>query len=170
MNPEPDFRIEPPDWTKEMSALRKMASVDGAAVQPLDASAVRDYQQKVSGAFCEIAIHAWRAERRMKDKTTGEVKEDHKATHRSIAGILETLKGLGFELRDREGESYDYGLPEKVVAAEKRVGLSRELVAETIRPSIFVHGQLAWPGEIVIAVPETAAEGGVSQSVAPSAT
>ena len=96
----------------------------------------------------------------MKDRVSGEVKEEHKATHRSIAGILDALKGLGYELRDREGEAYDYGLPEKVVAAEKRAGLSRELVAETIRPSIFLHGQLAWPGEVVIAVPESAAAEG----------
>jgi len=146
MNSEPDFRIEPADLAKEAAALRNRAVVNMADM--------REFEQKISRAFCDIAIHAWRAERRMKDRVSGEVKEEHKATHRSVAGILETLKGLGYELRDREGEGYDYGMPEKVVAAEKRAGLSRELVAETIRPSILLHGQLAWPGEIVIAVPE----------------
>jgi hypothetical protein len=146
MNPEPNFRIEPADLAKEATAMRNLA---GGVVADM-----REFEQKFSRAFCDIAIHAWRAERRMKDRVSGEVKEEHKATHRSVAGILESLKGLGYELRDREGEGYDYGMPEKVVAAEKRAGLSRELVAETIRPSILLHGQLVWPGEIVIAVPE----------------
>lgn len=146
MNPNPDFRIDPVDWQKEMPELKKLITVDGVAL--------REVEHKVITAFCEIAIHAWRAERRMKDKLSGEIKEEHKATYRSIAGIMSTLAGFGLELKDREGDAYDYGLPEKVVAAEKRVGLSRELVAETIRPSIFLHGQLAQPGEIVIAVPD----------------
>lgn len=147
MNPNPDFRIDPVDWQKELPEL-KLVAVDGAALRAVE-------HNKVITAFCEIAIHAWRAERRMKDKLSGEIREEHKATYRSIAGIMSTLAGFGLELKDREGDAYDYGLPEKVVAAEKRVGLSRELVAETIRPSIFLHGQLAQPGEIVIAVPDT---------------
>jgi hypothetical protein len=45
-----------------------------------------------------------------------------------------------------------------VVAAEKRAGITREMVAETIRPSILFGDQLVKPGEIVIAVPEETAK------------
>ncbi len=148
MNSKNDFQIDPVDWQKEVPELRRLLGAESS-------SGTGDHDRKVNQALAEIAVHAWRSERRMKDRLTGEVKDEHRATHRGIAGILDTLQGLGFEVRDREGEVYDYGLPEKVVAAEKRAGLTRELVAETIRPSIFVDGRLAWAGEIVIAVPET---------------
>ena len=148
MNPTPDFHIDPVNWQREAVALKQLVAVD--------AEAIREFDQKVTTTCCDIAIHAWRAQRRMVDRSNGEVKEEHRAIHRSVAGILETLREFGFNVRDREGEPYDYGLPEKVVAAEKRVGLGREMVAETLRPSIFFGSQLARAGEIVIAVPEDA--------------
>ncbi len=146
--------ISPPDWSQEVMALKHLAVEEWVAD-------VQEHQSKSAAAFCEIAIHAWRMQRRMTDRVSKEVRDEHKAMHRSVAGILETLTGMGFSLRDREGEFYDYGLPEKVVAAEKRAGISREMVAETIRPSILFGDQLVKPGEIVIAVPEEAAEAAV---------
>ncbi len=92
----------------------------------------------------------------MTDRSTREVKEECRAMHRSVAGILEALGASGILLRDREGEAYDYGLPEKVVAAESRAGLSQEMVLETVRPSLFHHNKILRPGEIIIAVPENA--------------
>jgi hypothetical protein len=150
-----DTNIPPNDWRKELPKLKQIAASE-AVMQ-----AVEQVQQRNEAwtiALCEIAIHAWRAQRRMKDRHSGEVKEEHKATHRNIEGILNTLESVGFTLRDREGEGYDYGLPEKVIASEKRPGISREIVAETIRPSIFYTDQLIKPGEIVIATPEEIAD------------
>lgn len=149
MSNQPDFHINRPDWSSELPALQRLAASE--------ATVVHEFEHKVVSNFCEIAIHAWRMERRMTDRVTKEVKEEHKTMHRSVAGILEALTGMGFTLRDREGEFYDYGLPEKVVAAEKRAGISREMVAETIRPTIYFADQLVKPGEVVIAVPEEAA-------------
>jgi hypothetical protein len=146
MSQEPSKQISPPNWPKEMSALQRLAA----------AEANQEFQNKAAASFCDIAIHAWRMQRRMTDRVTKEVKEEHKAMHRSVAGIQETLTAMGFTVRDREGDFYDYGLPEKVVAAEKRAGISREMVVETIRPSVFFGDQLLKPGEIVIAVPEDA--------------
>jgi hypothetical protein len=105
-------------------------------------------------ALCDIAIHVWRLQRRMKDRVTKKVLDEHRTGHRNVEGILEALERVGVKLRDREGEVYDYGLPERVVGAEKRGGLEREMVAETIRPSLFFRDQIIRPGEIIIAVPE----------------
>jgi len=70
-----------------------------------------------------------------------------------VTAILDTLEGLGLTLRDRESEAYDYGLPEKVVAAERSAQVSREVVLETIRPTLFFRNQLLKAGEIIIALP-----------------
>lgn len=149
MNKQPDLSIPHPDWPKEMSALQRLAAAEVTGAN-------QEFQNKAAASFCDIIIHAWRMQRRMTDRATKEVKEEHKAMHRSVAGIQETLTAMGFTVRDREGDFYDYGLPEKVVAAEKRAGISREMVVETIRPSVFFGDQLLKPGEIVIAVPEDA--------------
>ena len=41
------------------------------------------------------------------------------------------------EVKDRTGEAFDYGLPEKVVTAQPQPGLTREIIIETIRPTIY---------------------------------
>lgn len=118
--------------------------------------AIQGLEPGTMEALCDIAIHAWRLQRRMKDRVTKQVLEEQRAGYRNVEGILETLERVGVKLRDREGEAYDYGLPERVVGAEKRPGLEREMVAETIRPSLFFRDQIIKPGEIIIAVPEAA--------------
>lgn len=117
-------------------------------------AAAKGLEHGAMEALCDIAIHAWRLQRRMKDRVTKQVLEEQRAGHRNVEGILEALERVGVKLRDREGEAYDYGLPERVVGAEKRGGLEREMVAETIRPSLFFGDQIIRPGEIIIAVPE----------------
>lgn len=104
-------------------------------------------------ALCDIALHAWRLQRRMTDRTTKEVKEEHRPLARHVTAILDTLERVGLTLRDRETEAYDYGLPEKVVAAERSAAVSRETVLETIRPTLFFRNQIVKAGEIIIALP-----------------
>lgn len=104
-------------------------------------------------ALCDIALHAWRLQRRMTDRATKEVKDEHRPLARHVTAILDTLEGVGLTLRDRETEAYDYGLPEKVVAAERSAAVSRETVLETIRPTLFFRNQIVKAGEIIIALP-----------------
>jgi hypothetical protein len=88
-----------------MDSLTHIPFPDWNSLQPLAkeevAAGVQEFQNKAATAFCEIAIHAWRMQRRMTDRMSKEVKEEHKAMHRSVAGILETLAGMGCTLRDR---------------------------------------------------------------------
>lgn len=89
----------------------------------------------------------------MTDRATKEVKDEHRPLARHVTAILDTLEGVGLTLRDRETEAYDYGLPEKVVAAERSAAVSRETVLETIRPTLFFRNQIVKAGEIIIALP-----------------
>lgn len=147
MEPDADSGLRPPDIHDEAQMLNELNSAESTPSA--------NYGSKMYLACADIVVHAWRANKRMTDRTTGEIKEDLRMIHRSVAAILSVLGEIGFQLRDREGEAYDYGLPEKVVAAEKRSGISREIVAETIRPSVFCNGRLLRAGEIIIAVPDS---------------
>ena len=144
--------------------LKQEPREEGQGINSNAAATLQEFEQKVVSCCLEMVIHAWRAERRMKDRATGEVRDEYRLVYRNIAGIQESLSAMGFHVKDREGEAYDYGLPEKVVAAEKRAGLSREIVTETIRPSVFFRDQLVREGEIIIAVPDDAAPSSPGQS------
>lgn len=128
-------------------------SIPSPEAAELRTPAPQDEGRQALTALCDIALHAWRLQRRMTDRATKEVREEHRALTRHVTAILDTLEGVGLTLRDRESEAYDYGLPEKVVAAERSAAVSRETVVETIRPTLFFHNQIIKAGEIIIALP-----------------
>ena len=67
--------------------------------------------------------------------------------------MFQSLSGIGMEVKDRTGEAFDYGLPEKVLTAQPQPGLTREIIIETVRPTIYWNTQIAQPGEVVIGTP-----------------
>ena len=157
MNPNPSLipPVDLPAEARQMAELIKSTSENDVA---------SDDELRI--ACTDIVILAWRLKKRLEQ--TSEESAESKILQRHVSGIISTLGSIGFVARDREGEKYDYGLPEKVVVAEKRPGISGEMVAETIRPSVFYKDRLIRAGEIVIAVPESVPEN-TSESVSDSA-
>ena len=78
---------------------------------------------------------------------------DHRRLARNVGAILDALATIQVQVKDHTGEAYDYGMPLKVVASEPRAGISREVVIETVRPTVIMGENLLQRGEVVIAVP-----------------
>lgn len=60
---------------------------------------------------------------------------------------------MGLEVKDHTGDAFDYGLPLKVVTTQPTPGITREMVVETIKPTIYWERQIIQAGEVVIATP-----------------
>ena len=58
MSQEPNTRISPPDWSKEISPLKRLAAAEVTGGH-------QEFQNKAAASFCDIAIHAWRMQRRI---------------------------------------------------------------------------------------------------------
>ena len=107
-----------------------------------------------------IATNSWKIRGRIMIDPKGEEpreelkKDDIKRLVRHLDSISEALTEFGVEIRDRTGEPYDFGLPEKIVSSMPRPGLTKELIVETLRPTIYWKSHIAQAGEVVIAVPE----------------
>jgi len=105
-----------------------------------------------------VATNAWRLRSRLVNTDTGEPrddlkKEDVRKLVRHLEAIFESFSQIELEIKDRTGEAFDYGLPEKVITTQPQPGLKKEQIIETIRPSIYWNNQLAQQGEVVIATP-----------------
>lgn len=105
-------------------------------------------------ALSVIATNVWRARKKLVDPNTGEAKEETKRVHRHIEAICEALRQIGIEIIDKQGQPYDSGMALKVITFEKISGLTREKVAETIKPTITYTGRLIQIGEIIVGTPE----------------
>ena len=66
---------------------------------------------------------------------------------------------MGLTIRDRTGQSFDYGMPEKVIDAKPQPGITKERVFETLRPTVtwttnFWKEAMIQKGEVIIQTPE----------------
>jgi hypothetical protein len=118
---------------------------------------VRVSPEDLMKCITTVATNSWKMKSRVfneKGKPREEIKKDDiKKLARHLDSIFEAFNGMGIEIRDRTNETYDYGLPDTIVSSAPRAGLSKELIVETIRPTIYWQNQIVQAGEIVIATP-----------------
>jgi hypothetical protein len=154
--PKPDF----PDSRNLANDLLKALSEMEKATSPKVSSAKTEevLPAVYAKAIIAMATNIWRIRSRIVDPLTSESKEevskdDVKKIARYVEAIYASITSLGIEIKDRTGESFDYGLPEKVVTANPQEGLTKERIIETMRPTIYWNNQIAQQGEVVIATP-----------------
>jgi hypothetical protein len=147
-NPDPEQKLKP------------MASELADIAQNLPVVRIVEHAlpPQFTKAVLSVATNAWKLRSRLIDTKTGDPKDDLKKDDirklaRHLEAIFESFGQMELEVKDRTGEAFDYGLPEKVVTAQPQSGLKREQIIETIRPSIYWNKQLAQQGEVVIATP-----------------
>lgn len=107
-----------------------------------------------------LITNLWRTRSRIIDVATNEPKEelskeDLKKIVRYIDFMMESTKSMGFEVKDRTGETFSYGMTENVVASQSQDGITSEIIVETLKPTIYWKTQIAQQGEVVIATPKT---------------
>jgi hypothetical protein len=103
--------------------------------------------------LADIATNAWKAQVRLKQWPADESSAERRRLERNVDAIVLSLYEFGVRVKDHTGESYDYGQAIKVVAAQPQAGIEREVVIETIRPSVLWGEHLVQRGEVVIATP-----------------
>ena len=150
-----EFKIPPAHWPDEQRVIDAVASQVRALLAQQGGSGEVQFAipPNVIKGMADIATNAWKARTKMLDAASGEVRDDMKRVFRHVEGIIESLKELGLETKDHTGEAFDYGLPLKVVTTQPKEGISREVVTETIRPTIYWQNKIIQMGEVVIATP-----------------
>jgi hypothetical protein len=109
---------------------------------------------RVLQAFAAIATNAWRTRNKMTDEDTGEAKDEMKRAYRHVEALFEALSEIGIEIRDMQGRAFDSGMALKVISFEPTPGLSREEIAETIKPTVTWQDQLIQMGEVIVGTPD----------------
>lgn len=155
-----NLTIQPPDWPDARELCRDIAKHSESVTlnSKREAHAAEVDVESFTRAMLVIATNAWRIRAKITDPVTrqpkGEIAKDElRKVDRYIESIFESLSGIGMELKDRAGDAFDYGLPEKVIAAQPQAGLNNEIILETIRPTIYWRNQIAQQGEVIIATP-----------------
>lgn len=96
---------------------------------------------------CAVANNTWR----LAKKTAGDANEARWKRH--VDALRDALAEIGVFIKDHDGEPYDVGMAVKVIAWEKQSGATREVIVETIKPTIRWNDKLLQWGEVVACAP-----------------
>ncbi|EFC80558.1 hypothetical protein FrEUN1fDRAFT_6339, partial [Parafrankia sp. EUN1f] len=78
---------------------------------------------------------------------------DTRRLQRQLDSLWSTLGAAGVEVQDHDRVPYDSGLDLQVLEFQRTAGLTGETVLETLRPTVYLHGQRVQTGEVVVGTP-----------------
>ncbi len=110
--------------------------------------------KKQAKLVAELGTELWRLRRRMTDEDTGEPRDELRKTFRPVAAAWETLSDFGVEIQDHTGQPFRSGLAIEALAFQPTTGLTKEIIIETVRPSIYFGGRQVQRGQVIVGIPE----------------
>jgi hypothetical protein len=111
-----------------------------------------------STLIADLANVAWALQRKSCDPITNERKEEFRPIARHIDQLSECLEEFGVKIQNHTNEPFDSGQSLEVIAFQPTAGISRDVVVETIRPTVYLKGIRIQMGQVVVATPEQAQE------------
>jgi hypothetical protein len=144
------------------------ANASSADSRDTDGSRVAEQANKIIAGLAQqlasLATIGWKMQKRVIDAESGDIRDNFDASDgrklgRDVQSLLSLLSDMGITIRDRTGQSFDYGMPEKVIDAKPQPGISKERVTETLRPTVtwtthFFKEAMIQKGEVIIQTPE----------------
>jgi hypothetical protein len=105
--------------------------------------------------LAEIAIGLWRLKRSLLLEIPGVADIKTKRSWKYLERLFSHLELREITIQDKTGEPYDPGMSLRVVSAEQRPDLNRELIVETITPTVFCRKNIIHAGEVIVGKPVT---------------
>lgn len=150
-----EFRIPPPmypaDIRENFSQLEQLiTNTDNATDKPVvDSAQTADRSRFLS----EIATALWRMRAKMIDPKTDQPMESSRRVYRHLETIWDNLSQEGIEVVEHTSKPFDPGMSIKVLAYQETPGLEKEMIIETIKPTIYNHDKRIQMGEVIVGTP-----------------
>ncbi|MBI3072466.1 MAG: hypothetical protein HYY84_10160 [Deltaproteobacteria bacterium] len=108
--------------------------------------------ERLSKALTVFATEVWRVRSRL-----ARLSEAERAVVRTVEAssdkMLAALESLGIRIDDPAGRTWDERDAVTVLVFEPTDDVTRAVVSETVKPTLFLGESLLSPGEVVVAVP-----------------
>jgi hypothetical protein len=158
-----EFRIPPPQWPPALAdQLAQVAQALAEATPPreLPEPPVVDHPLEAPRATAglddrQLGAVATRLLllKRLLDRAD-DLSGPTTRARRHVEAIWDALVDGGVEIIDHTDQPYIAGMKLKVHSWQPTPGLTQEMIAETTKPSVYLHGELIQLGEVHVAVPE----------------
>ncbi|AKH84008.1 hypothetical protein AA958_19565 [Streptomyces sp. CNQ-509] len=175
----PEFRVPPPQldpaqtaWVAEVLAEVEAAEALAAAASSADAGTDTDAGTDAAGtgtagaagpaatgagagagALVGAATGIWRALRKL-DQDAGTLSPaDLRQVRLQVRASRQALAEDGLEIQEHDGEPFDTGLSLEALVFQEDPELTREVVLETVRPSVYFRGRRIQMGQVIVGRP-----------------
>lgn len=106
-----------------------------------------------SGALVGAATGLWRALRKL-DQDAGSLSAaDLRQVRIQVRASRQALADDGLEIQEHDGEPFDSGLSLEVLVFQDEPELTREVVLETVRPTVYFRGRRIQMGQVIVGRP-----------------
>ncbi|MHA4817604.1 hypothetical protein ACXZ65_24960 [Streptomyces aculeolatus] len=175
----PEFRVPPPlldpaqaawvaDVLEEVEAAEALAAA-AAAAQSADTAGTAgaagigtggtartdaaDAEPPGSGALVGAATGIWRALRKLDQGPASLSPADLRQIRLQVRASRQALADDGLEIQEHDGEPFDSGLSLEALVFQDDAELTREVVLETVRPSVYFRGRRIQMGQVIVGRP-----------------
>lgn len=148
-----EFRIQKKPTTSEgeIEAILTWINKKDKEDQQPDSSWSVNLLMEVLNLLTETATEVWRARRKLiAPGTVDQPINEMKPIYRPLDSAYQSLHQAGLKVYDLTNQPYVPGMIEKVLAFEPTQGFTRDVIKETIKPTIYFQDQLMQVGEVIV--------------------
>ena len=136
---------------------QKYAPVKPAPTGSAEGSALFQEQMEL---VADIGTGLWRLRQRLINPETGLPLEETRRAYRHFQSVWDAIEGAGYTIQDHTGQPFNARQTLKVITYEQKPGIEREIVSETIKPSVYYQKEgkewMVQMGEVIVATPVVA--------------
>jgi hypothetical protein len=107
----------------------------------------------------DLGTGLWRLRSRMIQPETGRPLEGMGRAYRHFESVWDALHGEGIKIYDHTGEAFEPGRALQVMSFQPTPALTRDVIIETIKPTIYFKDTLIQTGEVIVGTPEGLSKG-----------
>jgi len=147
-----EFRIAPP--ALDTGFLKNFETLVNNLTQTQGTPANKEERNEAGLNFIiDIAIGVWRMKKKMIDPATKQPLIEMKKAYRHLESVIYALEKEKIEIQDHDNDGFESGLSLKVLAFQPTPGLTREIIIETVKPTIYYKGERILLGEVIVGSP-----------------
>lgn len=138
------FRIGPPPGAAGLAA--ELTRILGDVPEPAAPARLDDR------LLADAATNLWRAARRLDRDGTPPTARERQA-RRYLTTCRDALTDAGLVVQDHDGDPFHPGRSIEVLVFQDDPALTGEVVVETVRPTVYLHGRRIQTGQVIVAGP-----------------
>jgi hypothetical protein len=148
----PEFRIPRPPLDPHPAEWVAAVLAEADAAEAL-AEQARTPRGAGTDALLGAAVGIWRALRKL-DRHSGTLSAaDLRQVRRQVQASRQALADDGLEIQEHDGLPFDSGQSLEALVFQDEPGLDREIVLETVRPTVYFRGERIQMGQVIVGRP-----------------